>query len=146
MRDDKPHWRTPRTSSDRLLSLAVILSFFLAAPLVLADDIPDMLPATDGKRSNRCPNRCQALFVPGTFLVFVSHHNTRWVYDGAHAVLEWEDSDGQGLAQPLRLANRFTYGDAVDMLLADEQYASGQGPAIGSSSNVTVHRLARLHR
>jgi RHS repeat-associated protein len=59
-----------------------------------------------------------------------------WAYlnDGSHTILELEDSDGQGAAQSFRVSNRFLHGDAVDMVLADEQYSSGQGFQLGSTT------------
>jgi RHS repeat-associated protein len=59
-----------------------------------------------------------------------------WAYlnDGSHTILELEDSDGQEAAQPFRVSNRFLHGDAVDMVLADEQYSGGQGFQLGSTT------------
>jgi len=53
-------------------------------------------------------------------------------------VFRFVDSDGQGTAQPARIANRYLSGAAVDQLLADEQYAIGSGPAVNSAIASTV--------
>jgi len=66
-----------------------------------------------------------------------------WAYinDSSHTILELEDSDGQGTAQPFRVSSRFLHGDAVDMVLADEQYSSGTGPAINAAAASTTAGL-----
>jgi hypothetical protein len=43
-----------------------------------------------------------------------------WVYDGPHAVLQLHDADGDGSGD-FALTNRYLYGNAVDMILGDEQ-------------------------
>lgn len=51
------------------------------------------------------------------------------VWADGQEVFRFVDSDGQG-SQPARIANRYLWGDSVDQLLADEQYAVGSGPAV----------------
>ncbi|MHB0961179.1 MAG: RHS repeat domain-containing protein [Pirellulaceae bacterium] len=49
---------------------------------------------------------------------------TAWVWDGQQVVLQLVDADGAGSA-PWKLTNRYLYGEAVDMILADEQLPNG---------------------
>jgi len=57
-----------------------------------------------------------------------------FISDGSHEVLELEDSDGVGATQSFRVLNRFLHGDAVDLVLSDEQYTCGTGPAINATA------------
>ena len=61
-----------------------------------------------------------------------------FISDGSHEVLELEDSDGVGATQAFRVSNRFLHGDAVDLVLSDEQYTCGTGPAINATAASTT--------
>jgi RHS repeat-associated protein len=56
-----------------------------------------------------------------------------YVWADGQEVLRFVDSDGQVTIQPFRLSNRYLWGNAVDQLLSDEQYASGTGPDVNAT-------------
>ncbi len=49
---------------------------------------------------------------------------TAWVWDGQQVIMQLADADGAGSA-PWKLTNRYLYGEAVDLVLADEQLPNG---------------------
>ncbi|WP_162006864.1 RHS repeat-associated core domain-containing protein [Roseimaritima sediminicola] len=57
-----------------------------------------------------------------------------FVWADGQTVLRFVDSDGEAVSESFRVANRYLYGDVVDEVLADEQYAAGSGPAVNSST------------
>ena len=61
--------------------------------------------------------------------------------------MQYRDGDGAGSGQTARLLNRFLYGDVVDQVLADEQYAVNTGPSVfattaGATSGNTLWTLS----
>ncbi|MEO8498209.1 MAG: RHS repeat-associated core domain-containing protein, partial [Planctomycetota bacterium] len=62
----------------------------------------------------------------------------RWFHDGPDRLFQIRDSDGQGTAQVFRISNRYLHGDATDRVIADEQFASGLGPAYQSAAASTA--------
>lgn len=64
---------------------------------------------------------------------------TAWVWDGQQVVMQLVDADGAG-AGAWKLTNRYLYGDAVDLVLADEQLPSG-GIGLTSVSYTTGNVL-----
>ncbi|XZE18382.1 RHS repeat-associated core domain-containing protein [Pirellulaceae bacterium SH449] len=50
-----------------------------------------------------------------------------WIWDGQEIAIQLRDADGVGSSQPYRIVNRYQYGPAVDMVLADERYEDGVG-------------------
>ncbi|WP_153559448.1 RHS repeat-associated core domain-containing protein [Roseimaritima sediminicola] len=61
-----------------------------------------------------------------------------FVWADGQTVLRFVDSDGEAVSESFRIANRYLYGDAVDEVLADEQYAAGSEPAVNSSTASTT--------
>ncbi|MHB9068435.1 MAG: RHS repeat-associated core domain-containing protein [Pirellulaceae bacterium] len=61
-----------------------------------------------------------------------------FVWADGQTVLRLEDSDGVGIIDLFRVANRYLYGDAVDEILADEQYTDGSGPAVNFGTASTT--------
>ncbi len=57
-----------------------------------------------------------------------------WVWDGEHEVMQYRDADGAGATQSHRLLNRFLFGEVVDQILSDEQYAPSTGPLVSSTT------------
>ncbi len=68
-----------------------------------------------------------------------------FVWADGQEVLRLVDSDGQGTNESFRVASRYLFGDAVDQVLADEQY-DGNGPVVssGSASSQTGETLWTL--
>ena len=64
---------------------------------------------------------------------------TAWVWDGQQVAMQLVDADGAGSA-PWKLTNRYLYGEAVDLVLADEQLPSG-GIGLTSVSYTTGNVL-----
>ena len=56
-----------------------------------------------------------------------------YVWADGHEVLRLVDSDGPGSAESFEVASRYLYADAVDQVLADEQY-DGNGPVLSAST------------
>ncbi|WP_153559314.1 RHS repeat-associated core domain-containing protein [Roseimaritima sediminicola] len=61
-----------------------------------------------------------------------------FVWADGQTVLRFVDSDGEAVSESFRVANRYLYGDVVDEVLADEQYAAGSGPAVNSGTASTT--------
>ncbi|WP_162006893.1 RHS repeat protein, partial [Roseimaritima sediminicola] len=61
-----------------------------------------------------------------------------FVWADGQTMLRFVDSDGEAVSESFRVANRYLYGDVVDEVLADEQYAAGSGPAVNSSTASTT--------
>jgi len=57
--------------------------------------------------------------------------------------IKCRDSDGVGAVQSNRLVNRYLHGAVIDQILADEQYASGDGPLL--SGTETLNSLDDVH-
>ena len=64
---------------------------------------------------------------------------TAWVWDGQQVVMQLVDADGAG-AGAWKLTNRYLYGEAVDLVLADEQLPNG-GIGLTSVSTTTGNVL-----
>jgi len=64
---------------------------------------------------------------------------TAWVWDGQQVIMQLVDADGAGTA-PWKLTNRYLYGEAVDLVLADEQLPNG-GIGLTSVSYTTGNVL-----
>ena len=73
-----------------------------------------------------------------------SDGNGTWDRDEAYVWTEGQthlrltDSDGEGTTETFHVASRYLYGDIVDHLLADEQFADGAGPAADATTASTT--------
>ena len=61
-----------------------------------------------------------------------------FITDGQHELIVMRDSNGAATVQNYRIANRFLHGASVDEVLSDEQYASGSGPLLSSTTASTI--------
>ncbi len=59
-----------------------------------------------------------------------------FVWADGHEVLRLVDSDGQGTSESFKVASRYLYGDAIDQVMADEQY-DGNGPLVSAGTAST---------
>ncbi|GAA5510293.1 RHS repeat-associated core domain-containing protein [Novipirellula caenicola] len=57
-----------------------------------------------------------------------------FVWTEGQTVLRAVDSDGEATSETFTLSSRYLYGEMVDQLLADEQYADGAGPEISTTT------------
>ncbi len=61
-----------------------------------------------------------------------------FIWSDGQEQLRLVDTDGQGTAQPFRIANRYMWGESVDQLFADEQYTANTGYALNAAGPSTV--------